>query len=82
MATKIYDRCGYLAPTLTAQEIGQQPGRFWKLTEQRGAVGINRDGEPVAVALSLDQFLSILFGTQVRPGSKKHSARSKARRNR
>ena len=70
MPTRIYDRRGNPAPTLTAQEIRRQPGRFWKLTEQRGAVGISQDGETVAVALSLDQFVSILFGIHRSPGRK------------
>lgn len=82
MSTKIYDRRGEPAPILTAQEIRQRPGRFWKLTERRGAVGISRDGEMVAVALSLDQFVSILFGTQLRSRRKKHETRGKAQRRR
>jgi hypothetical protein len=75
MPTRIYDRRGNPAPTLTAQEIRQRPGRFWKLTEQRGAVGISQHGETVAVALSLDQFVSILFGIQTRPRRKKRKLR-------
>lgn len=78
MATKIYDRYGDLAPTVTLTEIRRRPGRFWKLTEHRGAVGISRDGETLAVALSLDQFVSLLFGTHVRPRRKKRPRPKKA----
>ena len=82
MATEIYDRYGDPAPTVTVTEIRRHPGRFWKLADRRGAVGISRDGETLAVALSLDQFVSILFGTQSRPRRKKRKTRRKAQRRR
>lgn len=82
MATEIYDRYGGPAPTITVTEIRRHPGRFWKLADRRGAVGISRDGETLAVALSLEQFVSILFGIQAKPRRNKRKIRRKARRKR
>lgn len=77
--TTIHDRHGKPAPTITAADLKRRPGRFWKLTESRGAVGISRDGEVIAVGLSLDQFVSLLFGLQRRPNRKKRKSRGKTR---
>lgn len=79
MTTKIYDRYGNLAPAVTAADIRKRPGRFWKLTDRRGAVGIKQGDETVAVALSLDQFVSILFGVQACPRRKKRKIRQHRR---
>ena len=79
MTTDIHDRYGKRAPTVTVTEIRRRPGKFWKLVDRRGVVGINWDGETLAVALSLDQFVSLLFG--IPPGNprKKHKSRGKSR---
>ena len=82
MTANVYDRRGKLAPTITVAELRRRPGRFWKLTEQRGAVVISRDEEPLAVALSLDQFVSLLFGlinSQPRKPRKTRKTTSKRR---
>lgn len=72
---KVYDRRGNPAPTMTVSDLRKNIGRFWILADRRGAVGIKRSNETVAVALSLDQFVSILFGIQNRPPRKKHKLR-------
>lgn len=82
MATEIYDHYGKRAPTVAVTELRRRPGRVLKLTDRRGAVGISRDGATIAVALSLDQFVSILFGIHARPRRKKREARGKAQRRR
>lgn len=79
MAKKIYDRRGQLAPIVTEAELRRHPGRFWRMIDSRGAVGICQDGETIVVALSLDQFVSILFGIQVRMRRKKRQARKSGR---
>lgn len=82
METKIYDRHGDLAPMITLTEMRRHTGRFFKLTNRRGAVGISRDGVTLAVALSLDQFVSLLFGIQTRPRRKKRKIGGQMRRKR
>jgi len=77
MATQIYDWHGKLAPTVTLTEIRRRPGRFFKMTDRRGAVAISQGGKTFAIALSLDQFVSILFGIQPRPHAKKKKSASK-----
>ena len=69
--TTIRDRYGRPAPTIIAADLKRRPRRFWKLAEGRGAVSISQDGDVVAVGLSLDQFVSLLFGIQRRPRRKK-----------
>ena len=71
MATKIYDRRGNHAPTVSIKDIRLRIGRFWKLVGRRGAVGISQNGKMVAVALSLDQFISMLFGIENRKRKKR-----------
>lgn len=73
METEIYDRHGGHAPTMTVAELRRYSGKFWKLVDRRGTVGISQDGEIGVVALSLDQFVSILFGMQPRVARKKRS---------
>lgn len=75
MMMKIYDRRGNPAPMMTVSDLHKDIKRFWMLTDRSGAVGIRRGDETVAVALSLDQFVSILFGIQSRPHHKKHKLR-------
>lgn len=80
MTTSVYDRYGQLAPTVTVTELRQHPGRIWKLTDRRGAVGISRNGETLAVCLSLDQFVTLLFRIPARRPRKKRKTRKKVRR--
>lgn len=82
MATKVFDRHGDPAPTITVTGIRRHAGKFWKLVDRRGAVGISLGGETIAVALSLDQFIALLFGIQARPRRKKRKSLGKARRKR
>lgn len=78
MATSILDRRGRALPKIALTELRRRPGRFWELVERRGAVAINRDGESVAVALSLAEFVSLLFGMPaVKPHRKKKSQAKK-----
>jgi len=82
MTTNIYYRHGQLAPTVTVTDLRRYPGRVWKLADRRGAVGISRDGETLAVYLSLDRFVSLLFGIPTRRPRKKQKTRGTARRKR
>lgn len=77
--TTIYDRYGKPVPTITAADLKRLPGRFWKLAEGRGAVSISQDGYVVAVGLSLDQFVSLLFGIQRHPHRMKRKNRQTVR---
>ena len=81
MAT-ILDRHGKPAPTVTVADLKRRPGRFWKLTAYHGAVAIDENGETLAVGLSLDQFVSLLFGISAHPRRKKHKSRGKPHRKR
>jgi len=80
MTTEIYDRRGKHAPTVASTELRRDIGRFWKLIDRRGSVGICQDGETIAVALSLDQFVSILFGIQPKARRKKSRKSSQSKR--
>jgi len=80
MTTQIYDRRGQLTPIVTEADLRRRIGRFWKLVDRRGTVGISQDGETVAVALSLDQFVSILFGIHRGPGHKRKRKRPRSKR--
>lgn len=82
MTTTIYDRRGKPAPAVTVAELRRRPGHFWKLTEQRGAVVISRDEQPLAVALSLDQFVSLLFGLANSRSRKRRAPRKMAHKKR
>ena len=43
-------------------------------------MGISQDGQTVAVALSLDQFVSMLFGIHRGPGRKRKRKKSQSKR--
>ena len=72
--TPVLDRYGRKAPSLDVAEIHKRPGHTWQLVERRGTVVINENGEAAAVMLSLDQFVSILFGIHRRQPRKKSRA--------
>ena len=77
MTMKIYDRRGVLAPTMTVTHVRADIGRFWMLMARRGAIDIKQGNKTIAVALSLDQFVSILFGIQTQPHHKKSRTHGK-----
>lgn len=79
MTKAINDRYGKPAPTMTVTEIRRRPGQLSKLTECRGAVAISRNGEIITVALSLDVFVSLLFGIK-KPKHSKRRTSSKLKR--
>ena len=62
MTTAILDRYGRPAPKVTTTSLRRRPGQFRKLVERRGAVILTQPGGPEAVALSLDEFVSLLLG--------------------
>jgi len=80
MTTAIIDRHGRPAPKVTTAALRRRPGQFWKLVERRGAVIIEPPEGPQAVALSLDEFVSLLFGLPHRKPRRKRKAAAKRRR--
>lgn len=80
MTTAILDRYGRPAPKTTTTKLRRQPGQFWKLVERRGAVILAQPGGPEVVALSLDEFVSLLFGiSRRRPRRKRKVAAKRSR---
>ena len=77
MTTAILDRKGRAAPKVTTTSLRRRPGQFWKLVERRGAVVITQPDGPEAVALSLDEFVSLLFGISRRKPRRKRKATAK-----
>ena len=77
---QILDEKGRPAPRVTAENLRRRTGHAFKLAERRGAVIIARDGEDVAVMLSLAQFWRLLFEFALRSplSLKKPSPRKRA----
>lgn len=80
MTTSILDRRGRALKKVTLTELRRRPSRFWELVERRGAVTIDRDGESVAVALSLSEFFSLLFRVPTAKPRRKRKATAKRTR--
>lgn len=72
----VRDRRGKAAPILPIAEL-RRMGRFWRLVERHGAVGISRDGETLAICISCDHFVSLLFGISQNTGRKRRKTRSR-----
>src|SRR5215469_16345182 len=80
MTTAILDRHGRPAPKVTTAALRRRPGQFWKLLERRGAAIIEQPDGPHAVALFLDEFVSLLFGLPHRRPRRKRKATANRRR--
>lgn len=80
MTTAIRDRYGRPAPRVTTTSLRRRPGRFWKLVERRGAVILTKPDGPEAVALSLDEFVTLLFGLPRRKPRRKRKTVAKRSR--
>lgn len=74
----VRDRRGKTAPVVAVAAF-RQIGPFWKLVDRHGVVGISRDGETVAVCISCDHFVSLLFGISQNTGRKRGKTRSRTR---
>lgn len=80
MTTAILDRYGQPAPKVTTTELRRRPGKFRKLVERRGAVILTQPGGPEAVALSLDEFVSLLLRLPRRKPRRKRRAAANRRK--
>ena len=79
MTTNIVDRYGRPAPKVTTTALRRRPGRFWNLVDRRGAVIISQGDGADGVALSLDYFVSLLFGLPGHTPRQKRKSRAKKR---
>ena len=62
VAENYRDLSGHRAPIVTASELRRRPGATFAKVIDRGIVVITREGEPIAVMLSIEALLVTLLG--------------------
>lgn len=73
VASHVLDRRGRALSRFEAKRIRSEVGELWRKVRKEGAVTITREGAPVAVMLSAEGFLDLLFSPK--PKRRKASRR-------
>jgi hypothetical protein len=74
-ARQVLDRRGRPLTRFNARDIGRGVTKLWGQVRKHRAVAITRDGKPVAVMVSAEGFLELLF-----PPSKGRATKNSRRR--